>query len=125
MMELKEMGVDSLVIPLDGATETVFDEIKGKEAGCPYTWEGHMRALSEAAEIFGVGNVGTHLIIGLGESEEDALRTVQDLSNMGVRIAFFAYTPVPSSQILHREKSFILREDEVRRGGFSGLWGFF
>jgi biotin synthase len=99
MEELKAVGVDALVIPVDGATEAVFDEIKGKEAGCPYTWEGHMRALSEAASVFGKGNVGTHLIIGLGESEEDALKTIQDLSDKGIRIALFAYTPVPSSQM--------------------------
>jgi biotin synthase-related radical SAM superfamily protein len=99
MEELKKAGVDCLVIPLDGATEDIFDEIKGKEAGCPYTWEGHMRALSEAAGVFGKGNVGTHIILGFGESEEDALRTIQGLCDMGVRVALFAYTPVPSSQM--------------------------
>jgi biotin synthase len=96
--EIREAGASSLVIPLDGASERVFEGIKGREAGCPYTWESHIRSLEEAAEVFGRGNVGTHLIIGLGESEEDALETVQMLSAKGIYLALFAYSPVPSSQ---------------------------
>lgn len=96
---MKDAGVNNLVIPLDCASEKIFDAIKGLEAGCPYTWESHLRSLDEAVEVFGRGNVGTHLIIGLGESEEDALNTIQILSNKGIYSALFAYTPVPSSQL--------------------------
>jgi biotin synthase len=38
--------------------------------------------------------VACHVILGLGESDEDFLRFVQDASAMRVKLALFAYTPV-------------------------------
>ncbi|MEA3255455.1 MAG: radical SAM protein [Candidatus Altiarchaeota archaeon] len=98
-IELKKAGVDKLVIPLDAVTEEIFDEIKGGKAGCPYTWQGHMKALGDAVDIFGRLNVGTHLIIGLGETEKEAVEVIQLLGGMGVYSALFAYTPIPYSQL--------------------------
>lgn len=98
-IELKKAGVDKLVIPLDAVTEEIFDEIKGGKAGCPYTWRGHMKALEDAVDIFDGFNVGTHLIIGLGETEKEAVELIQSLMSMGVYSALFAYTPIPYSQL--------------------------
>ena len=98
-VELREMGVDKLVIPLDAVSEKIFDEIKGKGAGCPYSWRGHIMALCDAVTVFGQNNVGTHLIIGLGETEKEAIETIQMLWSMGVYSALFAYTPVPHSRL--------------------------
>lgn len=98
-MELRDAGVDNLVIPLDASTEKLFDDVKGFQAFCPYTWEGHMRALDEALDVFGRGNVGTHIILGLGETEKEALSLIQTLSNRGVYSALFAYTPIPMAQL--------------------------
>ncbi len=98
-VELKEKGVDKLVIPLDAVTEEIFDEIKGRKANCPYIWRGHMKALCDAVDIFGRYNVGTHLILGLGETEKEAVKTIQMLRDIGVYPALFAYTPVPYTQL--------------------------
>ncbi|MBN2014980.1 MAG: radical SAM protein [Candidatus Altiarchaeota archaeon] len=97
--ELKALGVDRLVIPLDAVTEAIFDGIKGMQAFCPYTWGGHIKALDEALEVFNRGNVGTHLILGLGETERDAVHLIQSLSDKGIYSALFAYTPIPFSQL--------------------------
>jgi len=101
-VELKERGIDKLVIPLDAVTEKIFDEVKGKKANCPYTWQGHMKALYDAVDLFDKHNVGTHLIIGLGETEKEAVGTIQMLESMGVYSALFAYTPILHAQ-LHRD----------------------
>ena len=99
MRKLKAAGINQVVIPLDAATKEIFDEIKGKKAHSPYRWEAHMKALSDAASLFGKGNVGTHLIIGLGETEEEAAYLIQMLAYMGVYPALFAYTQVAGSQM--------------------------
>ena len=99
MRELKRAGANQVVIPLDAVTRGIFEEIKGKKAHSPYQWETHLKALSDAASIFGKGNVGTHLIIGLGETEEEAAYLIQMLTYMGVYPALFAYTQVPGSQM--------------------------
>ncbi|RLI93775.1 MAG: radical SAM protein [Candidatus Altiarchaeales archaeon] len=97
--ELKDEGVDKIVIPLDGVTEEIFDEIKGKKAGSPYRWEKHWSGLKKAVEVFGKGNVGTHLIVGLGETQEEFAIIIQKLHDLGIYSALFAYTPIPETNL--------------------------
>ena len=91
---LAKAGVDRLGIALDAATEALFKKVKGKDAGGSYTWASQFTSLSDAIEVFGKGNVSTHLIIGLGESEKEAAQVIQKCVNMTVLPALFAFTPV-------------------------------
>ncbi len=92
MRRLKDAGVEYLSIALDAANPEIFTRIKGKGAGNRFTWEGHWRALRTSVEVFGKGN--THLIVGLGESDEDLISAMLKLRDIGVQTALFAYTPV-------------------------------
>jgi biotin synthase-related radical SAM superfamily protein len=94
---LRDAGAEKLVIPLDAANETLFDEIKGRRTDGPYRWNRHMLALQEAVRIMGRGNVGTHLIVGLGETEKDVVFIVERLRDMGVYCGLFAFTPIPGT----------------------------
>jgi biotin synthase-related radical SAM superfamily protein len=96
-LELKKLRVNELVIPLDACTQELFDKIKGKSAGSPYSWERHLDGIKRASQIF--GKVGTHLIIGLGESDEDAVRIIGELHMGRVNPALFSYTYIPGSQL--------------------------
>ncbi len=87
---LKAAGVNRLGIAIDGATKAVFDQVKG---GC-YCWENQFRLFEEALAVFGKGNVSTHVIIGLGETEQEAVEIVQRCVDLGVLPALFAFTPV-------------------------------
>ena len=87
-------GVDRIGIPIDAATEELFDEVKGSAAGGPYRWEDQFRRLREALEVFGKGKVTTHLIVGLGETEKEAIRIIQECVDMNVLPALFAFTPI-------------------------------
>jgi lipoyl synthase len=91
---LQKAGVNRLGIALDAATEAVFKKVKGKDVGSSYTWEGQLLMLREALQIFGKGNVSTHVIIGLGETEREAAEIVQRCVDMGVLPALFSFTPV-------------------------------
>ncbi len=92
MERLRDAGVDILSIALDAANPDVFRRVKGEEVGNRFTWEGHWEALRRAREVF--REVNTHIIVGLGESDEDLMNVMQKLSDMGVTIALFAYTPL-------------------------------
>ena len=94
IVELKAAGVDRLGIAVDAATKVVFDRVKGKDAGCGYVWETQFRFLWEALEVFGRGNVSTHLIVGLGETEREATLMLQGCVDFGVLPALFAFTPI-------------------------------
>ena len=91
---LHNSGVDRIGIALDASTEELFKEIKGSRALGPYEWNEQFRKLREAVAVFGEGNVSTHLIAGLGETEQELLGLVQKIVDMGVLPALFAFTPI-------------------------------
>jgi biotin synthase-related radical SAM superfamily protein len=102
MIKLHEAGVERIGIALDAATREVFEKVKGSSAGGPYSWRNHRQALLEAVQIFGEGQVSTHLIVGLGEKEEDMIRTVQWCVDHGVHPALFSFTPIPGTRLEYR-----------------------
>ena len=100
MRMLKEAGLDRIGIPLDAATPGLFDKVKGSEVKGPFSWDDHMEALRGAVEVFGRGRVMSNLIIGIGETEEEAANFIQELMDMGVQTGLFAFTPIRGT-ILH------------------------
>jgi len=94
IINLKNAGVNRIGIALDAATKTIFNKVKGADAGGVYSWEGQFCLLEAALSVFGVGNVSTHLIVGLGETEQEAVCLVERCVVMGVLPALFAFTPI-------------------------------
>ncbi len=96
---LEEAGVDRVCVPLDAATPEFFERAKGGS----YTWEGHWDALEQAQRIFG-DRVSTHLIVGLGENEEEMIRTIQLLHDRNITIGLFAFTPIAGTPFADKPK---------------------
>jgi len=94
---LAEVGVERIGIPLDVATEELFNRVKGRFVGGPYVWAEQFKLLIEAVEIFGKDKVSTHLIVGLGETEKEMVETIQKSVDMRVLPALFAFTPIPGT----------------------------
>jgi len=92
MYRLKNSGVQILSIALDAANREVFDEVKGSKVGNRFTWDTHWEALLRAKEIF--EEVNTHIIVGLGETDEDIYRVLKRLRDFGITVGLFAYTPL-------------------------------
>ncbi len=99
MWLLAQSGVDRIGIALDAATEKIFNTTKGKDVGGPYDWEEEFTLLHTAIGIFGEGNVSTHLIVGLGETEKEAVGLLQTLVDMGVLPGLFTFTPVRGTDL--------------------------
>ncbi len=94
LRRLVSVGVQRIGIPLDAATEDVFDKVKGRWVGGPYRWKKQFQILNKAVSIFGEGNVSTHLIVGLGETEQEMVKVIQRCIDIGVLPALFAFTPI-------------------------------
>jgi biotin synthase len=90
--ELLELGVDQVSIALDAATPEIYAQSK---AG---SWTERMALLRESAEKF-PGHMATHLIVGLGESEEEMVRLLQALYDQGITVALFAFTPIKGTRM--------------------------
>lgn len=86
MKILKEKGVDRIGIGIDCFTKEIFYKWKKKVP----SWEEYIKALKNAKRIF--GKVTCHLIVGLGESDKEAIKFMKKLSKEMVTIALFAYT---------------------------------
>ncbi len=97
MQKLADAGIDRITIPLDAATKELFETVKGRGVGGSYVWETQLQALRMAVEIMGKGHVGTHLIVGLGETERDIAEMVQSCVDNGVYPGLFAFTPTPGT----------------------------
>jgi biotin synthase-related radical SAM superfamily protein len=98
VQRLAAVGAERVCIALDAATEGVFDRVKGAGARTPYTWRGCIRGLDEASTILG-DRVSTHLIVGLGEREEEMVQAIQFLHDKGVTIGLFAFTPISGTPL--------------------------
>lgn len=107
-------GVDRVCIPLDLPTKELFESVKGVQAGAPYNWERHIEALEEAVKILGKGNVSTHFIIGLGESDEEIIGMVQRMVDMGVYPSLFAFTPIAGTRMACRNQPPIQRYRRIQ-----------
>ncbi len=94
LQALYDYGVDRVAISLDAVTPELFDSIKGSNVHGPFTWNQHWRTLNIAQSIFGSHRTTTHLIIGLGETEQQTVYLIQELVNNGITIGLFPFTPI-------------------------------
>lgn len=99
MEKLRAAGVERIGIPLDAATEGLFDRVKGSLVSGPYVWEKQRWILREAVQIFGRGLVTTHLIVGLGETEREIVQAIQWCVDLGVYPSLFSFTPIPGTAL--------------------------
>lgn len=89
-------GAERVTIALDAASERVYREMKGG------SWAATMALLESCARLY-PGHVGTHLIIGLGETEREAVELMQWLRDLGVGIGLFSFTPASGTALAGRE----------------------
>lgn len=92
---LLECGVERVALALDAACERVYRETKGSD------WQSRLNLLRAAAERF-PGCIGTHLIVGLGETEQEMCFVLQEMVDRGITVGLFAFTPVPGTAYAHR-----------------------
>ncbi len=84
LVELKNAGVERAGIGIDAASNRVFKKWK-RNVG---SWDDYVHSLKKVKDIF--GNATAHLIIGLGESDEEAINFMMEMKERGINIALFA-----------------------------------
>jgi biotin synthase-related radical SAM superfamily protein len=114
MRQLANAGVERIGIPLDAATEELFDRMKGFGAGGTYDWKKQWELLKHAKKIYGEGKVSTHLIVGLGETDEKMVGTIQKCVDLAVLPALFAFTPIPGTPLGNKAQPQIKRYRRIQ-----------
>ena len=93
LRELRDLGTERVGVAIDCATREIFELLRGGEAQSPHSWDRYFEGVKEAVNTFGWGRVGVHLIVGLGETEEEAARFIQTLHDIGVETHLFSFYP--------------------------------
>lgn len=87
-----QWGAERVTVALDAATPELHREVRGGSL-LP-----RLALLRKAAKRF-PGRIGTHLIAGLGETESDLVALFQELTDIGVTVALFAFTPIAGTRL--------------------------
>ena len=101
VQRLRDMGSDIFTVALDAAMPELFDRTRGKGVQSPHTWKKYWDTLLEARDIFGPQKFGAHIIVGMGETEYEVMKVVQELVDLGGHSHMFCFFPEKGSLMDH------------------------
>ncbi len=106
MARIRAAGAENITVAVDAATDKLFDALRGAGAGGGHRWTRYMEGIADAVSVMGKGTraVGVHLIIGLGESEEEAVRFMQACYDLGARVHLFSFYPEKKAALQGRSQ---------------------
>ena len=96
---IKEAGADMCGIAVDAATEELFDTFRGQTVSGPHRWRRFWDAVEEGVIVFGRYKSGVHLIVGLGETEEEMVNAIQRAYALGATTHLFSFFPEAGSKM--------------------------
>lgn len=114
LLEIRDAGVDIIGIGLDGATEDVFDENRGKKTRGPHKWDYHWQIIRLARKLFGPMNVNCHVIVGLGETDRDLFNLFFQLHIEQIAAYLFSFNPEPGTATQNLPRQPIKRHRRVQ-----------
>ncbi len=97
--KIKDSGADWVGIAVDAVSPELFEEHRGKGVSGPHKWDHYWEVVKWSAELFGHGNIGVHLIVGLGETEKEFVETIQRAHDMGAMTHLFSFYPEGGSKL--------------------------
>jgi biotin synthase len=101
---LKAAGVDKVGIAIDAATCILFDEHRGTGANGPHKWDRYWGFFETALKVFGKDNVGSHFVVGLGETEKQMIEAIQKIKDMGGETHLFSFFPEANSRLANHPR---------------------
>lgn len=97
LIELKEAGADKIGVAVDAATPDLFNELRGSGVKGPHRWDQYWSIIDDSVSIYGKNNVGIHLVVGLGETEEEMVKVIQLAQDKGADTHLFSFFPEKDS----------------------------
>ena len=92
-------GADCVGVAVDAATPELFERHRGRGVGGVHRWERYWAVVDGAVEAFGRGRVSVHLIVGLGETEQEMVGAIQRVRDAGAVPHLFSFFPEPGSRL--------------------------
>jgi len=95
----RSAGADKIGVAVDLATPALFERFRGRGVGGPHRWDAYWNCLAESLRVFGRGNAGTHLMVGMGETERQMCAAIQRTADMGGSTHLFSFYPEANSEL--------------------------
>jgi biotin synthase-related radical SAM superfamily protein/uncharacterized radical SAM superfamily protein len=102
LLAFKDAGIDKVGVAFDAATAETFDTMRGGGVRGPHRWERYWKCFEEAVDVFGKGQVGSHFIVGLGETEKEMAEAFQRVSDLDGVNHLFSFYPEAGTGIENR-----------------------
>jgi biotin synthase-related radical SAM superfamily protein len=130
LLAYRERGVDRVGIAIDAAREDIFAGMRGAGVGGPHRWSRYWGFFREALSVFGEGMVGSHFIVGLGETEREMAEAIQAVRDMGGVTHLFSFFAEPETGLTDLPQPpmgqyrrmqlarYLIDEDVARAGDF-------
>jgi biotin synthase len=99
LVEIKEAGADMIGVAVDAATPALFARYRGRGVGGPHRWAHYWATVERSVEAMGRYQVGVHLIVGLGETEEEMIAAIQRAQDLGAHTHLFSFYPEAGSSM--------------------------
>ncbi|KDR95570.1 biotin synthase [Peptoclostridium litorale DSM 5388] len=115
--ELIEAGASRISIALDAATAEIHNSIKGSD------FHQKKALIEECATLF-PDKISTHVIIGLGETEFEAISEIAQMYKLGVSVGLFAFTPVKGTALENQSPPDIGAYRRVQMANYLLKYGF-
>ena len=117
---LLDAGASNIGLPIDAATPEAYRRVK--KGSLDRAWEVLLRSSRKHP-----GKVTTHLIVGLGETEQEMVGALVKARDNGIRVGLFSFTPVrgaamqdwPQPDVSHYRRV-QLAAFYLKRGGDAG-----
>jgi biotin synthase len=108
--EIKELfknGVARVSVNLDAASSKLYENVKMGN------FEKRIRLLEEASSLF-PGKITSHLIAGLGERDDELIKTIQWMVENRITVALFAFTPIKGTIMEHSKQPSLTRYRKIQ-----------
>jgi len=116
--QIERSGADMCGIAVDCATPQLFERHRGRGVRGPHQWDSYWRVVEEAVDVFGEYNVSVHLVVGLGEKEEEMLETIQKAYDIGAEAHLFSFYPEDGSPLQEHPRPSLGRYRRVQMGRY-------
>ncbi len=104
LIAMRDAGVDMIGVAIDLATPELFDRYRGKAVSGPHKWKRYWETMETGLRIFGRFHVGAHLMVGMGETEQEMVSLMDRLWGMGVANHLFSFFAEEGSGLEHNSQ---------------------
>jgi biotin synthase len=97
LVRIRDAGADIVGIGLDAASEAVFLRTRGRGVRGPHSWAQHWEIARAARRLFGPMKVNCHVVVGLGETDQDLVDLFYRLKSEEIAAYLFSFNPEPGT----------------------------